>query len=64
MSFVFYLRYMKFLGDLITKKPGENIDGFPLLVGIYTLLRQSNTGSVEVFIDTLCQYAKVAALAK
>ncbi|CAH2039565.1 unnamed protein product, partial [Iphiclides podalirius] len=51
-------------GDLITKKPGENIDGFPLLVGTYTLLHQSSAGSKEVFIDTLCQYAKVAALAK
>ncbi|XP_013172384.1 PREDICTED: WASH complex subunit strumpellin isoform X1 [Papilio xuthus] len=51
-------------GDLITRKPGENIDGFPLLVGIYTLLRQSKMDSIDVFIDTLCSYAKVSSLAK
>ncbi|XP_068618614.1 WASH complex subunit 5 isoform X2 [Battus philenor] len=51
-------------GDLVTKKPGENIDGFPLLVGVYTLLRQSKTTSTEVFIESLCNYAKVVTLTR
>ncbi|CAG9561269.1 unnamed protein product [Danaus chrysippus] len=49
-------------GDLISRKPGDNIDGYPLLVGVYTLLRQSKTESVDVFVDFLCQYSKVAAM--
>lgn len=49
-------------GDLITKKPGDNIDGYPLLIGIYTLLRQSKTESVENFINFLCKYAKVVTM--
>ncbi|CAH2091085.1 unnamed protein product [Euphydryas editha] len=51
-------------GDLITKKPGENIDGFPLLVGIYTLLRQSKTENIEIFIDFLCKYTKSMTFTK
>ncbi|XP_026499118.1 WASH complex subunit 5 [Vanessa tameamea] len=51
-------------GDLITKRPGENIDGYPLLVGIYTLLRQSKTENVEIFIDFLCKSAKTMTIAK
>ncbi|CAK1586117.1 unnamed protein product [Parnassius mnemosyne] len=51
-------------GDLISKKAGDNIDGFPLLVGIYTLLRQGKIESIEEFVDTLCKYAKVTTLIK
>ncbi|VVC86753.1 unnamed protein product [Leptidea sinapis] len=51
-------------GDLITKKPGENIDGFPLIIGVYTLLRQSKTENLEIFINLLCNYVKVASLNK
>ncbi|XP_061378405.1 WASH complex subunit 5 [Danaus plexippus] len=48
-------------GDLISRRTGDNIDGYPLLVGAYTLLRQSKTESIDVFVDFLCQYSKVAA---
>ncbi|XP_039755803.1 WASH complex subunit 5 [Pararge aegeria] len=51
-------------GDLITKKPGENIDGYPLLIGIYTLLRQSKTESIDTFISFLCKYAKTVTMNK
>lgn len=51
-------------GDLITKKPYENIDGYPLLVGVYTLLKQSKTESVEEFINCLCKYVKIVILSK
>ncbi|XP_063828213.1 WASH complex subunit 5 isoform X1 [Ostrinia nubilalis] len=49
-------------GDIISKKAGENIDGYPLLVGIYTMLHQTKTDSIEIFIDFLCTYARVATL--
>ncbi|XP_072947146.1 WASH complex subunit 5 [Epargyreus clarus] len=49
-------------GDLITKRPGENIDGYPLLVGTYTVLRQTKTENVEVFINFLCKYVKMLSL--
>ncbi|XP_037870039.1 WASH complex subunit 5 isoform X1 [Bombyx mori] len=45
-------------GDLIMRKSGENIDGYPLLVGIYTVLRQSKTSNLNLFIDFLCSYAR------
>lgn len=51
-----------FLGDLIAKKAGDNIDGYPLLVGIYTTLRQTKSDNIEIFIDFICTYARVATL--
>ncbi|KAL0871882.1 hypothetical protein ABMA27_004343 [Loxostege sticticalis] len=49
-------------GDLIAKKAGDNIDGYPLLVGIYTTLRQTKSDNIEIFIDFICTYARVATL--
>ncbi|RVE48625.1 hypothetical protein evm_006696, partial [Chilo suppressalis] len=49
-------------GDIITKKMGENIDGYPLLVGIYTLLRQTKTTYMDTFIDFICAYSKITTL--
>lgn len=51
-------------GDLITRKAGENIDGYPLLVGIYTVLRQTKTENVDIFINFLCNYARIITLTK
>lgn len=51
-------------GDLITKRTGENIDGYPLLVGVYTVLRQSKTENIEMFVNFLTNYAKTAPLSK
>ncbi|CAK1556303.1 unnamed protein product [Leptosia nina] len=45
-------------GDLIAKKHGENIDGYPLLIGTYTLLRQCKVESIDLFIDYLCRFVK------
>lgn len=45
-------------GDLITRRPGDNIDGYPLLVGIYSLLRQSKSEHVDNFVNFLCSYIK------
>ncbi|CAG4950074.1 unnamed protein product [Colias eurytheme] len=49
-------------GDLITKKPGENIDGYPLIIGAYTILRQSKSEHMDDFLDYLCKYVKVVTL--
>ncbi|XP_037973203.2 WASH complex subunit 5 [Plutella xylostella] len=51
-------------GDLVTKKPGDNIDGYPLLVGVNTLLHQAATNNVDHFINFLCNYAKGVTLLK
>lgn len=51
-------------GDLITKKAGENIDGYPLLVGVYTVLRQSKTENTKMFVKFLVDYAKTVTLSK
>lgn len=48
----------------MTKKVGENIDGYPLLVGVYTVLRQSKTENIETFVNFLTNYAKIATLSK
>ncbi|CAH0694098.1 unnamed protein product [Spodoptera exigua] len=45
-------------GDLITRRTGDNIDGYPLLVGIYSLLRQSKSENIDIFIESLCNYVK------
>ncbi|GBP35011.1 WASH complex subunit 5 [Eumeta japonica] len=45
-------------GDLISKKVGENIDGYPLLIGLYTLLCQSQQNNIEDFLDCLCTYVR------
>ncbi|KAG6444856.1 hypothetical protein O3G_MSEX003553 [Manduca sexta] len=45
-------------GDLISKRSGENIDGYPLLVGIHTILCQTKTENLDLFIDLLCIYAR------
>lgn len=49
-------------GDLITRRTGDNIDGYPLLVGIYSLLRQSKSENVDIFIESLCNYVKLVSL--
>ncbi|XP_075978879.1 WASH complex subunit strump [Anticarsia gemmatalis] len=46
-------------GDLITRKAGDNIDGYPLLVGIYSLLRQSKSENIDNFVDNLCLYVRL-----
>ncbi|KOB72205.1 Strumpellin [Operophtera brumata] len=46
------------MGDLTSRKPGENIDGYPLIVGIYTLLHQTKTENVDAFVDFICSYTK------
>ncbi|XP_026762706.2 WASH complex subunit 5 [Galleria mellonella] len=51
-------------GDLVSKKPGENVDGYPLLVGIYTLLRQTRIDNIDTFVDFLCNYASLMTNAK
>ncbi|KAL4707740.1 hypothetical protein ACJJTC_014921 [Scirpophaga incertulas] len=49
-------------GDIISKKAGDNIDGYPLLVGVYTLMRQTKTENVDIFIEFLCHYSRMVAL--
>ncbi|XP_041987487.1 WASH complex subunit 5 [Aricia agestis] len=51
-------------GDLISKRTGDNIDGYPLLIGCYTLLRHCHTQSFDVFLDFLCKYAQVVTMNK
>ncbi|XP_049874083.1 WASH complex subunit 5 [Pectinophora gossypiella] len=51
-------------GDLITRKAGENIDGYPLIVGIYTVLHQTRTENVDVFIDFMCHYVRNTTVSK
>lgn len=51
-------------GDLITKKACENIDGYPLLVGVYTVLRQTKTEDIEMFVNFLVNYARTSTLSK
>ncbi|KAJ8713527.1 hypothetical protein PYW07_013897 [Mythimna separata] len=46
-------------GDLITRRTGDNIDGYPLLVGIYSLLRQSKSENVDIFVESLCTYVRL-----
>ncbi|KAJ0178248.1 hypothetical protein K1T71_006071 [Dendrolimus kikuchii] len=43
-------------GDLITKKVGDNIDGFPFLIGIHTLLRQTKLNNIEKFVNLMCKF--------
>ncbi|XP_022113508.2 WASH complex subunit 5 [Pieris rapae] len=58
------LHFCRTTGDLITKKHGENIDGYPLVIGTYTLLRQSKLENVDIFVNFLCKYVKVLTLNK
>lgn len=51
-------------GDLISRKAGENIDGYPFLVGIYTLLRQVGRDNIETFVSFLSAYMKSVTLSK
>ncbi|XP_013190623.2 WASH complex subunit 5 [Amyelois transitella] len=51
-------------GDLISKKVGENLDGYPLLVGIYTVLCQTKLDNINIFVDFLCSYTRSIILTK
>lgn len=51
-------------GDFFARKPGDNIDGYPLLVGIYTLLRQAGKDNIETFVGFLSAYMKGISLSK
>ncbi|XP_053606278.1 WASH complex subunit 5 isoform X2 [Plodia interpunctella] len=51
-------------GDLISKKTGDNIDGYPLLVGIYTILCQTKMENTNIFVDFLCHHVSYIVLAK
>lgn len=53
------LQLSKSTGDLFAKKPGDNIDGFSILIGIHTVMHQSITSPVDNFIDVLCCYIKL-----
>lgn len=46
-------------GDLVSKRAGENIDGYPLIIGMYTLLHQTKTENTDTFVDFLCNYVKL-----
>ncbi|XP_055613775.1 WASH complex subunit 5 [Uranotaenia lowii] len=51
------LQYMKNVDSLIAKKKNDAIDGFPAIIGLLTILRQFQTGELDLFIQYLCQYA-------
>ncbi|XP_073956926.1 WASH complex subunit 5-like isoform X2 [Choristoneura fumiferana] len=58
------MQFCQTTGDLISRKAGENIDGYPFLVGIYTLLRQVGRDNIETFVSFLSAYMKNATLSK
>lgn len=49
-------QYMKNVDSLIAKKKNDAIDGFSIVIGLLTLIRQFQEHEMDLFIQYTCQY--------
>lgn len=51
-------RVFCFLGELVSKRPSDSLDGAPFVVGIVTLLKQFHSDNTDQFFALLSQYIR------